>query len=95
MRKWRPRLEINCEARQFGVGVRGGVEQVALRARMHHETKNWLVLADCSNAFNAVERTKLAASRGLLQRVQRGRTDGGARGGGHLRAGTHTFRRQM
>ena len=34
MRQWRPRLEeANREARQFGVGVRGGVEQVALHAR--------------------------------------------------------------
>lgn len=28
---------------------------------------------------------------GLLLRLQRGQTDGGARGGGHLRAGTHTL----
>ena len=39
------------EARQFGVGVRGVVEQVALRARVHHEAINWLILTDCSNAF--------------------------------------------
>ena len=41
MRQWRPRLEVKREARQFGVGVREGVEQVALRARVHHEPKNW------------------------------------------------------
>ena len=40
MRQWRPRLEeANREARRFGVGVRGEVEQVALRARVHHEAK--------------------------------------------------------
>ena len=48
MRQWRPRLEeANREAKQFGVGVRDGVEQVALRARVHHEAKNWLILTDC------------------------------------------------
>ncbi|CAN0328772.1 unnamed protein product, partial [Scytosiphon promiscuus] len=62
MRQWRPRLEeINREARQFGVGVRGGVEQVALRARVHHEARNWLILTDCSNAFNTVKRTAVLA----------------------------------
>ena len=56
MRQWRPRLEeVYREARQFGVGVQGGVEQVALRARVHHEEKNWLILTDCSNAFNTSE----------------------------------------
>ena len=59
MRQWPPRLEeINREARQFGGGVRrGGVEQVALRARTHHEAKNCLILTDCSNAVNTVKRT--------------------------------------
>ena len=61
MRQWRPRLEINREARQFGVGVRGVVEQVALRARVHHEGKEWLILTDCSNAFNTVKRTAALA----------------------------------
>ncbi|CAN0497252.1 unnamed protein product [Laminaria digitata] len=58
MRKWRPRLEeVNREVRQFGVAVPGGVEHVGLRARTLHETGNWLVLTDCSNAFNIVKRT--------------------------------------
>ena len=62
MRQWRPRLdEINREATQFGVGVRGGVEQVALRARVHHEAKNWPILTDCSNAFNTVKQTAVFA----------------------------------
>ena len=62
MRQWRPRLEeANREARQFGVGVRGGVEQVALCARVHREAKNWLILTDCSNAFNTVKRTAMLA----------------------------------
>ncbi|CAN0452726.1 unnamed protein product, partial [Laminaria digitata] len=43
--------------RQFGVTVPGGVEHVGLRARTLHETCNWLVLTDCSNAFNTVKRT--------------------------------------
>ena len=62
MQQWRPRLEeANREARQFGVGVRGGVKQVALRARVHHEARNWLILTDCSNAFNTVKRTAMVA----------------------------------
>ena len=43
--------------RQFGVAGHGGVEHVGLRARMLHETGNWLVLTDCSNAFNTVKKT--------------------------------------
>ncbi|CAM9931394.1 unnamed protein product, partial [Laminaria digitata] len=43
--------------RQFGVAVPGGVEHVGLRARTLHETGNWLVHTDCSNAFNTVKRT--------------------------------------
>ncbi|CAN0591994.1 unnamed protein product, partial [Laminaria digitata] len=42
---------------QFGVAVPGGVKHVGLRARTLHETGNWLVLTDCSNAFNTVKRT--------------------------------------
>ncbi|CAN0554696.1 unnamed protein product, partial [Laminaria digitata] len=42
---------------QFGVAVPGGVEHVGLRARTLHETGNWLVRTDCSNAFNTVKRT--------------------------------------
>ncbi|CAN0524982.1 unnamed protein product [Laminaria digitata] len=58
MRQWRPRLEeINREVRQFGVAVPGGVEHAGLRTRTLHETSNWLVLTDCSNAFNTVKRT--------------------------------------
>ena len=56
MRQRRPRLEeTNCKVRQVGVGVRGGVEQVALRTRVHHEEKYWLILTGCSNAFNTVK----------------------------------------
>ena len=39
----------------------GGVEQVALRARIHHEAKNWRILTDCSNAFKIVKRTAMLA----------------------------------
>ena len=37
------------------------MEQVALRARAHHEAKNWLILTDCSDAFNTVKRTAVLA----------------------------------
>ena len=47
--------------RQFGVTVPGGVEHVSLRARTLHETSNWLVLTDCSNAFNTVKRKAVLA----------------------------------
>ena len=58
MRQWRPRLEeTNREARQCGVGVRGGGEQVVLRVRVHQKAKNWLILNDCPDAFNTVKRT--------------------------------------
>ena len=40
---------------------KGEVEQVALRARVHHEAKNWLILTDCSNAFNTMKRTAILA----------------------------------
>ena len=56
MRQWRPRLEeANREARQFGVGVRGGVEQVALRARVHHEAKK---LADPHRSLQRIQRSE-------------------------------------
>ena len=42
--------------RQFGVAIPGGVEHVGLRARMRHETRNWLVLTDCFNT-STVTRT--------------------------------------
>ena len=62
MQQWRPRLEeANLEVRQFEVAVPGGVEHVSLRARTLHETSNWLVLSDCSNAFNTVRRTAVLA----------------------------------
>ena len=62
MRQWLPRLEeANRELRQFGVVVRGGVEHVALRAKVHHEAKNWRIFTDCSNAFNTVNRTAMLA----------------------------------
>ena len=34
---------------------------MGLRARTQHETATWLVLTDCSNAFNTVERTAVLA----------------------------------
>ena len=35
------------------------MEQVALRARVHDEANNWLILTDCSNEFNTVKRTAM------------------------------------
>ena len=56
VRQRQPRLEeVNREVRQFGVAVPGGVEHVGLRARTLHERGNWLVLTECSNAFNTVK----------------------------------------
>ena len=59
MRLWRPRLEeVNRDVRRFEVTVPGGVERVRPRARTLHKTGNWLVITDCSNAFNAVKRRR-------------------------------------
>ena len=49
--------EFNREMRNFGVVVPGGVEHMELRARTLHEAGNWLVVDDCSKAFNTVKRT--------------------------------------
>ena len=58
MRKRLQRLEeINREVSQFGIVELGGVEHVGLRTITLHETSTWLVLKDCSNAFNIVEKT--------------------------------------
>ena len=62
MRQRRQRLENNREARQFGVGVRRGVEQLTQRTRMYHEVKSWLIFTDCSNTFNKVKRTAVLAA---------------------------------
>ena len=57
MREWRPRMEeLKLEARQYAVGVSGGVEHVALRALIHHETDNWIIQTDACNAFNSIFR---------------------------------------
>ena len=62
MRQWRPQLEdVDREVRQFGVAAPGGVEHVGLTARTLHEMGNWLVLTDCSNAFNSVKKTAVLA----------------------------------
>ena len=53
--------EVNREVRQFGVAVPGGVEHVGLRAKMPHETGDWLVVTDCFNAFNNGERKDVLA----------------------------------
>ena len=59
MRQWRLRLEeVNREVRQFGVTVPGQVEHVGLTPRTLHETGNWIVITECSNAINIVKRTR-------------------------------------
>ena len=47
--------------RQFGVAVPGGVKHVGLKAPTIHETGNWLVITDCSNAFDTVKGTAALA----------------------------------
>ena len=54
-----------------GGEVLGGVEQVALRARMHHEARNWLILTDCSNAFNTVKKTAMLAEAAITHAIHR------------------------
>ena len=48
--------ELSLEARQCRIGVSGGVEHVALLARIHHKARNWIIQTDVSNAFNSVLR---------------------------------------
>ncbi|CAN0427917.1 unnamed protein product, partial [Scytosiphon promiscuus] len=60
VRQWKPKLEeIFREANQFGVAVAGGVERVAMEAQLVHQTGNWIIQTDCSNAFNTGKRTAI------------------------------------
>lgn len=45
--------ELIPEVSECGVGVSGGAEHVALRARRHHEAgnSNWIIHTDASKAF--------------------------------------------
>lgn len=43
------------------MGYRGGVEKVALCARVHHEADNWPLQTDYSNIINMVKRTAFLA----------------------------------
>ncbi|CAN0439236.1 unnamed protein product, partial [Scytosiphon promiscuus] len=62
VRQWKPKLEeIFREANQFGVAVAGGVERVAMEAQLVHQTGNWIIQTDCSNAFNTGKRTAIMA----------------------------------
>ena len=55
VREWKPKLEeVFREADQFGVAVAGGVERVAMKAQVVHQTGHWIVATDCSNAFNTL-----------------------------------------
>ena len=55
MREWGPRLEeLNLEATEQGVGVSGGVDHLAIHARILHEAGRWVIQTDASNAFSSV-----------------------------------------
>ena len=54
-------LQSTLEARHYGVGVSGGVEHVALRARIHHEAGSWIIQIDAPNAFNSVFRKPMSS----------------------------------
>lgn len=43
--------QVNGEVGQFGIVVGEGVEHVRLKALPQHETGDWLVATDYSNAF--------------------------------------------
>lgn len=45
----------------YEVAAHGGVEYVRPRARTLHETDNWLVIIDYSNAFNTLKKTAVIA----------------------------------
>ena len=60
VREWKPKLEeIFLEANQFGVAVAGGVDHIAMKAQAVHQTGNWIIQTDCTNAFNSVKRTAI------------------------------------
>ena len=40
----------------MGLGYRGGVAHVVLRARIQHEAGNWIIQTNAFNAFNSVQR---------------------------------------
>ena len=62
VREWKPKMEeIFRGANQFGVAVAGGVERVAMEAQLVHQTGNWVIQTDCSNAFNTAKRTAIMA----------------------------------
>ena len=62
MRQWWSRLEeINREVRQLGFAVPAAVQHVGLRAQTLHKTGNWLLITDCSNAFNTMKRMAVLA----------------------------------
>lgn len=46
---------------QFGVDVRGGIEEVAQWAKLHHEVGQWLIVLGARNAFNSVSQVTVIA----------------------------------
>jgi hypothetical protein len=51
--------QVFKEANQFGVAVAGGVEHMATRLRLRHETGHWVFTLDCRNAFNSMKRASM------------------------------------
>lgn len=41
---------------EFGVGVAGGTEYMVLRCKLGYETRHVLLVSNCSNVSNTVER---------------------------------------
>ena len=60
VREWKPKLEeMFREANQFGVAVAGGVDYLAMKAQVAHQTGTWIIQTDYTNAFNSVKRTAI------------------------------------
>ena len=38
---------------------------------VHHEARNWLILTDCSNAFNTVKKTAMLAEAAITHAIHR------------------------
>ena len=97
-RKMQPRMRRNglktppCGRDHAAVATAAGGDQPRGEAIWGRSTREGE--AGSATRPNAPRDIKPADPHGLLQHVQRGQTDGGAHGSGHLRAGTYTVCRQ-